>query len=425
MKTRLIRSAVFRGVGILTVVPALLFFPSNIPGQTLGSGQGVGFSQVNYNWATDSDPNSTTGQIDVNANTVLTTVGASSGYLNVSTSDGWVIQNLPVINGMSDFSADFLLPVSDGTADSSLNAAVQFSTAPLTSFTATPSTPFSVGSASFDGEGDGAAPGAGTVGAPSANSVSFNLAGLTSLTLQLGHPNIQAARNQCAPASFANNLQWLKTTYGLAIPNANTLGLAGDNTLVGKLDTSMLRAVTSRTVGGGVGRLAQIQGLLQYLSNAGLGGVTVKNAGTVGNNVTVGTMTTQGKGALTFGFILNEIQAGDAVQASETFANGGGHSIEITGAGSIFGANWITYESDHLQTDVDPTDTLGVNQVDFSFLDGSLDLLNEGGAPQLQFAVAEAIPEPSSLALAGLAALALAAAAARRRSRAVRLCQTS
>src|SRR5205823_3482758 len=85
------------------------------------------------------------------------------------------------------------------------------------------------------------------LGRTAPNTVTFNAGNTFTAVYQFGHPNIDQALNQCAPAAVANSLDWLRTTQGLAVPaaNPNTPGLrvadgppaANTNALVGVLES--------------------------------------------------------------------------------------------------------------------------------------------------------------------------------------------
>jgi hypothetical protein len=68
--------------------------------QAVGPGEGVSFSQVNYSFpgATGNGP-SATGEFDVNVPQLISSTGMSSGFLNIVTSSGWALQNVPVLPG--------------------------------------------------------------------------------------------------------------------------------------------------------------------------------------------------------------------------------------------------------------------------------------------------------------------------------------
>lgn len=96
--------------------------------------------------------------------------------------------------------------------------------------------------------------------------------------VELPNPsNVEAADNQCGPASWANSLQYLEDTFGFdylfSVPEPNLPGENGDNTLVGVLDAYMNRTVISRCSGAGTNRCtidaipSRLPGLMDYLSN--------------------------------------------------------------------------------------------------------------------------------------------------------------
>jgi len=404
-------------LGVLGLVGALLLLgllarPLKVYAAStvaVGPGEGVTLQQVDYNWDTSPDVDSTTGELDVDIPTLTSATGITSGFLNVGTSLGWVVQNLPVDatdDPYAEITTQFDLSQTDGSAVTTESADVEFSSSPVTSFSTGSTQMFSVGDVGYDGSGKGATAVSGTETAPAPGVVSFVGGPAFTFCFQANHPNIEAADNQCGPASVANSLTWLKTTYGLAIPDNNVQGLCDTTSLVGKLDTLMNRCAgpPTRRAGPTVRDNAFLTGKLQYLANNNLGSkVVVKHQarndeGVGGGDFMAAGLTSHGNGAApTSSFILSEVCAGEDVELGFIYARGGGHWVEITGAGSILGVPWITYVSDHDQTN----DANGTGKVDFSFLkdtdaDGLLNLVNEGGSPNAQIVVTESPASPQS-----------------------------
>ncbi len=413
----------------LTNRAALIFATAVVAGVGLAFSSGplraatISLDQLSYSWDTDTDTNSSVGQVSVD------NTGSSTGvFLNLASPTGWVVQNLYVPAG-AVMDSEFDLGNANGTADTSLSVNTSLSGAPITTYAYNAGTAGtdSVGTMEYDAEGatngggglTGTDPISGFAPTDTAGGVSFTAGGLLTVQYQSNQPNVQAADNQCVPASVANGLTWLKNTVGLGVTQPNNTGLGNiggsqtsDGTLVGTLDVTMNRGVTSRTQGLGVSTKNMVTGTLTYLDNQNLTNVGVQYEGyfTPGNqSVTASGRTASGVSLASvvnynsFNFIINSLQAGKAVQAWESWPTGA-HSVEVTGAGYILGVPWIAFKSDLLQTPDDPTDTLGTGATNFSFL-GSLNstyglrYLNEGGQPYLTFAMTEAVPEPASLAL--------------------------
>lgn len=169
----------------------------------------------------------------------------------------------------------------------------------------------------------------GYLDGPTASDLDVNvffdaLFGLFERTVQNGHPNVQAADNQCAPAAVANSLQFLENTTPLTVPHDHKKGIKGDDSLVGQLDTDTDRGVVSRTDGSGVW---PFDGKLKYISDNGLKkNLIVKH---YGNGLTGGVpsipldstedvtrhgVTSVGKGAISWDAICDEIKDGEDVE---------------------------------------------------------------------------------------------------------------
>jgi hypothetical protein len=312
----------------------------------------------------------------------------------------------------------FNLGVSSGTV-TSLNAFVDYTSAPLLNAPSGTQNTFSVAPVGYNAEGQGpnltAAPGPPPVGA-----ITFQFGGLVRASVQPNHQNVQAANNQCGPAAVANSLTWLKTTYGVPIPDRNIPGLRGNpaDSLVGRLDLADGRAATSRASGSPLNVLPQLQGKLTYLAGIDVKNLVLKHQGlspfagdgfTGARNFTFAGLTSFGQGTIVSpDFIFNEIRKGEDVELGDLR-----HVMNVIGAGSILGFPFVLYVSDHIQTNGDPMDKLGTNHIDFSFL-----IPQAGGAqPKFVFGdqdgssavnvFTESVPEPRSILLLAFASCAL------------------
>ena len=56
---------------------------------------GIYFYQINYYWEKSTYTNSNTGEIVVNIEKLKKDTGLQSGFINVYSARGWIIQNLP------------------------------------------------------------------------------------------------------------------------------------------------------------------------------------------------------------------------------------------------------------------------------------------------------------------------------------------
>jgi len=369
-------------------------------------GEGVSLNQVNFTWVGATWLNSDTGQVDVNIAILRASTGMSSGFINIFTSLGWVVQNLPVFSGFPypSISTNFDLGVTPGVNITSLDAFVEFSTDPVYSFAGGPLATFSVGDTEFNGQGKDAPVLGGPLAPPTPGVVAFIPGGAAQVYLQPNHQNVQTADNQCGPAAVANSLQWLEDTYGINVPHDNVLGLRGApaNSLVGQLDLCMQRGARDRADGDTVADLKFVEGKLTYLANNGLGGkLTVKHQDDAfgSANVSAAGLTSVGNGTPTAAFIISEICEGEDVELGYTLPDGSGHWVEITGAGTFLGIPCITYRSDHEQTARNATggfitDTEGTDLTDFSFLvdtdgDGLPNLVNQAGCPNADIVVSQ------------------------------------
>ncbi|MDP9175486.1 MAG: PEP-CTERM sorting domain-containing protein [Planctomycetota bacterium] len=187
------------------------------------SGQGVTFQQLDFNFDNTSPDVSNTGQISADYSQLSAATGITNGYLNVVNGSGWAVQNVPVNTNLSHMDTTFNLNTPDGTTDTSTSEQVFYSATPLASAPSASPTNFSVTADPYNAQGEGANRG-NPAAPPPSGVVSFNTLGLTKTAIEIGVPNVNAADNQCAPAAIANGLAYLKTTYGLLIPDANVPG---------------------------------------------------------------------------------------------------------------------------------------------------------------------------------------------------------
>ena len=391
---------------VATIIAMFTFTPA-VFGQTCSvvvpDDNGVALSQITFLFHVSGIEPSATGEVDVNVPELIAKTGMSSGFINIVTSGtGWVVQNLPILPSYpyKDISTRFNLSVSPGTKVSSLIAAVCYSSGPLMDApTGGTFLSYLVGSIGYNAQGrcpgDYKDTGCLITADPSPPAISIKFpGGLLYAAYQTFHENVQAADNQCVPAAVANNFTWLKTIYGTPIPDANDPGLRniqknekGNIPLVGNLDMTMWSQdeiagryanVTDgsqgRVQGNAVDAYYQALGYMTYLQGHNILNLTLEHQGTSGqftgaNNYIFGKLTTTGQGAIVDPtYIIDQISGGSAVSGGIDYPGGGGHEVSIIGAGTILGAPFILYVSDHLQTPNDPTDTMGTGEIDASFL---------------------------------------------------------
>jgi hypothetical protein len=401
---------------------------------------GVTFEQVDYTWDSASPiPDSSTGKINVNNDTLLEATNMpDGGYLNMRTNHGWVVQNMPIL---SDFpyagtSTRFDLGVADGTNITSLDAYMLLSSEPLVSFNEYPSSStFPVGTTEYNAQGEDSLlqPGFIPVPPPINPFFRFPIPEISRCHIQEGHPNIEAAKNQCLPASVANSLDWISNTHGISLSHRNVPGVGGDgnDTLVGELDEAMGRNVEEER---GVSARNGLEGKLRYLGENGITRIQTKHQGIFWtDNVTVtlpgpdgaeGTdddieVASEWRDGSTSGethdvtrtrpgpdgkfgtaddeevvwngspvsptFILNEIDEGEDIELGFYYEGIGAHAVEVIGYCVIDGVPCIWYVSDHEQGD----DSAGTDgEPDFACLrdtdgDGHINLRGEPGNPEV------------------------------------------
>lgn len=369
---------------------------------TVLPGQGVSFSQVDFTWQGAQTLNSNTGQIDVTIDSLKAATDLDSGFINASSSEGWIIQNLPVFAEYpySNISTNFDLGVTPGTDVDSILVVVEFSIKTITSFEEEPDTIFPVGDVQYNASGVEDTVEQGTPTPPPPDTITFYDCDSMEAIFQPNHPNIETADDQCLPAAVATSLQWLENTYdSITVPHPNIPGLGEDGSLVGALETYMGRTFRNRRDGDPTSIEDGLTGKLSYLANNGLSDLEVKHQGSMGNtDIESDGVTSKGQGeTVTFEFIMDELKDGEDVELGFLYPNGGGHAVEVVGAGIMCGAPFIMYQSDHDQEN----DAAGTGQIDFSFLldsdgDGRLNLVNEKGVPNMAVVFTQSPSDTSS-----------------------------
>lgn len=381
-----------------------------LPSQVIAPGQGVSLSQVDFTWPNAQTLNSNTGWVHVDVATLRAMTGMPSGYINITSSFGWIVQNLPIF---ADFdypavTTEFQLSAASGSDVTALDALVLYSTDPLVAPPAGSMTAFPVGDVAFNGAGKGDPPSGGSPTPPAPGIITFTPFGSILDCEQPGHPNVQAADAQCGPAAFANSLQWLENTYGIPVPHPHLPGLGPDGSLVGTLDGTMSRTWTDRKNGDGVTDENFLDGVLEYIAEYCLSSrLNVKHQDdSLGGDFSAHGLTSEGFGVPTADFILAEVCAGEDVEIGYTNPTppGGGHWVNAVKAGTILGVPFVCYQSDIQQTSQgDPDDTRGTDTVQCSFLsdvdgDGLPNLVNEANCPDVDIVVSESpvSPQPTS-----------------------------
>jgi len=425
--------------------------PSFAQSVVVNPGSVADFDQVNFGDQGSANFGSM-GELTIDVTNSLSLLGSSSGYVNVVDGSGnWLVQNMPVLPYSVTGSDSLGMPYditgdSDGTQASSENLRVVLSTTPQFSAPAGTTSSFTVSQAGEDAGGvspadtaDGPGDDQNLYEDPGAPGVvSFSSNGVFGITYETGHQNVQAAKNQCAPAAIANDLTWLKTQNGTPILQPNNPGIgptATSNTLVGTLDNNTGRQnITSRITGSGVwplnGTLSFIQSnnlqnaiAVSYASVAsnsfygtasgGSGMANVLLTGT--NNYSAYGLTATALGTnISYAMFSNLLYNGYAVAIDEAWPNRARHYVQVLGVGLVENQPYMVLSSDLAQTPIDPTDQyLGkffpsINGGNAGFNSGiQLSWMNGNQLTSLnttidQVIALQSIPEPSSLLLAGL-----------------------
>ncbi len=336
---------------VIVVFAAALLVALRMGATPVAPGQGVTLSQVNFTFSSAPQPDSAYGLVAVDFAALSAATGLSTGFVNISSGAGWVVQNLPVdpSSGHPGLGTMFNLGVGHGQEVSALTVAVDFSATPFASFSALPGTDFAVGSVDYNAEGRGG-PMVTVPPLPVTPLVPWLIGGATEFLWETTRESVEQDYNQCGPASLANSLQWLEKRYGINVPHEHKPGIEGDppDSLVGQIDLTM-----DRKRGGTVTDTNFMFGKLEYIAENGLADkLVIKHWGgrfTPFDYTYVGSHTAtsrdQQRGGLSLvEWIRKEIADGEDVE----LALGGpsGHWVNVTGAGTILGIPWISWVHD-------------------------------------------------------------------------------
>ncbi len=347
---------------------------------------GVKVSQISFTFDSANVPNSSWGELDVDQATVLGNAGLTSGYLNLYTDLGWVVQNLYITasDGHPSISTYLQLTCQDDITNiESISCYLSVDPSPQTTFGDGPRTVLQVSTVEYNAEGAGDLYATFIGLPPDPGGVTFLPSGPTEIHTQPNASNVQCAANQCFPMSIANSVQYLENRYGLPVPNYHGPGLKGDSTLVGQLDSLSNRPATSRTDGSGVWFVPMVSGKFEYMHENGLEHKIVckhqgYGYGGAGNQLPPGDYSAHGTtskdtsaagGGISFDWICDQIKRGEDVEVVLTYDDStgtptAGHAVRIFECGTILGIPFLGYVHDQQQTNQhDPHDSLGLKSV--------------------------------------------------------------
>lgn len=350
----------------------------------LSPNSGVTFGQVDWLGLPQPVMDTGFGVMRVDLDSVRQNIGKESGYLQAALNGDWVVRNLPVFSAKDypypELFNYFPLGVESGTNVVSLEITVGFSPDPITDIGNIEIQPFE-----FDVGNSPIAVGGlpdPIVQPPPDPAVSSIpqpvLDHASAQVIQRGHPNVNAARNQCMPMAIANSLQYLENTTDLDLPQPHVPGLApngnSDGSLVGDVEAETSRAstVTSRTNDGATGTWG-LNGKLKFLAKNGLhDDIQTRHFGRSGSSpngdFTTPDVTESANGntarsqafgkTVSIADLINSMRDGQDCEVVYTYPTGGSHAVELVAAGISGGLPWTVTASDLLQTDQgDPTDT--------------------------------------------------------------------
>ncbi len=375
-------------------------------------GSGVEVSQVDFQFSEAQVEGSSWGRVSVEPERLAESSGIQGGYLNVTTEQGWAVRNLPVGEEQVSVYFDLGEDYTEGTRIDSFDLSVTQSKEPQRNVAryAAELLTYKVATWVWSAEGAGER---FTVdwGRPPYLIEIVDLTRFFPLDTWARYQavtNVHAAHNQCFPMAIANSLQFLEDEGEVTVPHDHVAGLRGDNSLVGQLDTACDRSVTSRSNGFGVWFTPMMEGKFEYLDDNGLdadlthrhqgrGYGTPPNEALAPGDFTHEGITSQDDGAaVTWEWLCDRVAEGCDVEVVFSYDNSsgtptGGHAVRLTGCGMVAGSPWVRYSHDASQTNSDPMDNMGLENVvvwpDDTDSDGTL---NFGSANrELRFALAE------------------------------------
>ena len=351
--------------------------------RAISPGDGVTVWQVSF-WFNNepSGEHSTWGRLVVDPAQVEEATGIREGRLNVVTEGGWAVCNAPVLPGNEPpYAIYFDLGLEDAPRELQeiiLYMAVSDQALSLPDEERDP-IPWPVLRWDYAAEGVADKPSTilDIVPPPLVRLLSVPV--FVALELSAWYQsdtNEQCAHNQCFPMAIANALAYLDDRGVATLAHTHAMGLKGDSTLVGQLDSYTGRPATSRIVGSGLWFTPAVEGTFEYLFATGLAALTHRHLddgyGTApsqslpAGNFTHSTITTIDEGPVaTFEWIFERIKAGAGVVAVMQYASGGGHAVRVTAAGrDDAGKEWVRYSHDAFQTTANPaSDSLGLENV--------------------------------------------------------------
>jgi len=365
---------------------------------------GLTFSQVDFYLGDETQKNSDWGHMEVEIAEI--TQELKEGFLNVYTDAGWVVRNefINRVDKMNFLSMYFDLGVKPGQEIQLLIAYVEFSPEPYVEFKDGPRDEYEVKDKIYSATGVGdyweiMQHGEIIPFEPQAHTYDYTKPNLNS------NENVQAAHNQCFPMSIANSLQYLENKNPtFVVPHDHVIGLKGDNSLVGQLDTYCNRNAPSRTVGSGVWFEPMMKGKFQYLADNGLSNaLNHKHQGYgYGETIPPGDFTHAGitskdesvDGKVTFDWLEDQLRSCEDVEVVKD-----GHAVRVFGCGKTLGKPYLRYKHDSIQTGPwDPDDTQGLEEVQVYVDDTDGDgMMNWGGSNQeIWWALAESAEKAKS-----------------------------
>lgn len=366
---------------------------------------GIYFYQINYYWEKSTYTNSNTGELVVNIEKLKKDTGLQSGFINVYSTRGWIIQNLPFFENSKYPQTSMFFDLGQTGECTSINVHIEVSGEPFSEFTYSGALkPYPVVATPYNAEGDEEPvsfprPQPPPPNIPGEND--FNKFGDTLVYTQNNHPNVPVAHMQCVPAAYANNLQYLENEFGTPVDDELKEGINGTSSLTGQLDIYMERKSEGWTKGNGTNYIKGLNGFLKYTYFESLP-IIVRHQGLKGDeDFTYLDFTSKGQGkTISIDFIMDEMKEGHAVALLYWYyvsgEHKGGHMVQLTSAGKILGVPFIEFLHDPNQGDFDPDHTAG-NTTQHSYLidydiDGKLNVVDvswnsPSGPPEVELLV--------------------------------------